>query len=166
MLGAADVSPHPSPTPISPFGPKQLLTRLSPESQQQTQQTALQSSVPKANKCSHTLLPYPRPWSVETERTTHSGNYHGPKASSTPVGVYVCGGLMSPYSRPCCLYPSDCGHGEGVVSLKLSRGLWASQMSATQASVKRNHFLETERGGKASYLQYFSVFHLRQDLAV
>lgn len=59
LLGTADVLPRPNPTPTSPFGPKQLLTRLSHESQRQTQQTGLQSSVPKANKCTHTPSPLP-----------------------------------------------------------------------------------------------------------
>lgn len=69
LLGTADVLPHPSPAPTSPFGPKQLLTRLSNESQQQTQQTGPQSSVHKANKCTRTPFPCPLPVSREGEST-------------------------------------------------------------------------------------------------
>lgn len=143
LLGTADVLPHPSPTPTSPFGPKQLLTRLSRESQQQTQQTGLQSSVPKANKCTHIPSPLPPSWAAEMERTGHSGNYRGPEASST-----------AHESR-------DLGHGEWVVSpLKLFQDPWALQMSAIYGSCEKQRFLETERGGMASYLEYFSPFVL------
>lgn len=53
--------PTPALPPTSPFGPKQLLSRLSNESQQQTQQTGPQSSVHKANTCTHTPAPRPLP---------------------------------------------------------------------------------------------------------
>lgn len=145
-MGTADVLPHPSPTPTSPFGPKQLLTRLSNESQQQTQQTGLQSSVRKANKCAHTPFPCPLPvsrdgkssplrellWPQFLQHTVSSGSRERNEshesilgcAAWTPVSVDM-GSVISPFS----FFFKFSGHYRCLLFT---------------ASVKSNHFLERQ----------------------
>lgn len=163
-MGTADVLPHPSPTPTSPFGPKQLLTRLSNESQQQTQQTGPKSSVPKANKCTHTPFPCPLPVSRDGESSPlrelpWPQHLHQTVSSRSRERK----GSHESRSGPGCLDSSGCGHlgWEGCLPLsclKFSGHYRCYRCLQFMSSVKSSHFLERGRGGMASYLQDFHMF--------